>query len=101
VNFEVSIDIDAITYVNLLDHKSKQIIKTHLRTLEQDPFPGKGGDKELLNLRRGMKIYRIHIGDTFTAYYEIEGKTVFVNEILTIEQAHKKYKRLLISFPRV
>jgi len=52
------------------------------------------GDKKLLNLRQDVKIYRLHIGHSFTAYYEIEGKTVFVNEILTIEQAHKKYKRL-------
>ena len=94
MNFCVSIDIDAIAYVNSLDDKSKQIIKTHLRTLEHDPFPGKGGDKELLNLRQDVKIFRLHIGRSFTAYYEIEAKSVFVNEILTIEQAHKKYKRL-------
>jgi len=94
VNFTVRIDIDAITYINSLDDKSKLIIKTHLKTLENDPFPGKGGDKELLNLRQDVKIYRLHIGRSFTVYYEIEGKTVFVNEILPIEQAHKKYKRL-------
>ncbi|MCK9581328.1 MAG: hypothetical protein M0Q92_12895 [Methanoregula sp.] len=59
-----------------------------------DPFPGKGSDKELLNLRPGVKVYRLHIGRSFTAFYEIEGKTVFVNEIMTIEQVHKKYKGL-------
>jgi hypothetical protein len=62
--------------------------------LENDPFPGKSGDKELLNLRKGVKIYRLHIGHLFTAFYEVEENRVFVNEILTIEQAHKKYKRL-------
>jgi hypothetical protein len=62
--------------------------------LENDPFPGKGGDKELLNLRENVKVYRLHIASSFTAFYEIEGKTVFVNEVLTIEQAHKKYNRL-------
>ncbi len=94
MNFEVIIDIDEIAYINSLDNKDKRIIKNRLKTLENDPFPGKGGDKELLNLREGVEIYRLHIGHTFTAFYEIEGKTVFVNEILTIEQAHKKYKRL-------
>jgi len=83
VNFEVSIDIDAITYVNSLDNKSKQIIKTHLRTLERDPFPGKGGDKELLNLHEDVKIFRLHIGHSFTAYYEIEGRTVYVNGLFS------------------
>jgi len=94
VNFEVIIDIDEIAYINSLNDKNKRIIKTHLKTLETDPFPGKGGDKELLNLREGVRIYRLHIGHSYTAFYEIEGKTVFVNEVLTIEQAHKKYNRL-------
>jgi hypothetical protein len=30
----------------------------------------------------------------FTAFYEIEESTVFVNEVMTIGQAHKKYKGL-------
>ncbi len=45
--------------------------------------PEKRGDKELLNLRPGVRIYRFHIGRTFTAFYEIEGAVVFVNEIMT------------------
>ncbi|MDO9034549.1 MAG: hypothetical protein Q7U51_05030 [Methanoregula sp.] len=94
MKFEVIIDIDEITYINSLDEKNKRVIKAHLKTLENDPFPGKGGDKELLNLRQSVKIYRLHIAHSFTAFYEIEGKTVFVNEVLTIEQAHKKYNRL-------
>ena len=93
--FNVSIDIDAITFVHVLDEKSRRIIRSHLKSLEIDPFPGKGGDKELLELRDGIKIYRLHIGHTFTAFYEIEGNLVFVNEIMTTEQAHKKYKRLI------
>jgi mRNA interferase RelE/StbE len=94
VKFEVIIDVDEITYINSLNEKNKRIIKAHLKSLENDPFPGKGGDKELLNLRQSIKIYRLHIAHSFTAFYEIEGKTVFVNEVLTIEQAHKKYNRL-------
>lgn len=92
--FNVCIDIDAITYVHLQDDKSQRIIRSHLKSLEKDPFPGKGGDKELLELWDGIKIYRLHIGHTFTAFYEIEGNLVFVNEIMTTEQAHKKYKLL-------
>lgn len=92
--FFVRIDTDASEFYASLDVKSKRIIRAHLKILETDPYPGKAGDKELLNLPEGVKIYRLHIGRTFTAYYEIDGNTVYVNEILTIEQAHKKYKRL-------
>ncbi|MEI7857844.1 MAG: hypothetical protein WCH85_10115 [Methanomicrobiales archaeon] len=94
MTFEVSIDIDAVGYVHSLDDKSRRIIRKHLKILETDPFPGISGDKELLTLRQGVKIYRLHIGHSFTAFYEIVENQIFVNEILTIEQAHKKYKRL-------
>lgn len=94
MTFEVSIDIDAATYVQSLDSKSRRIIRNHLKDLENDPFPGKSGDKELLDLGPGVKIYRLHIGHSFTAFYEIQKNQVFINEIMTIEQAHKKYKRL-------
>lgn len=94
MTFDVRIDIDAIRFVNSQNEKSRRIIGVHLKSLEEDPFPGKGGDKELLNLRPGVRIYRLHIGRAFTAFYEVEGRIVFVNEIMTIEQAHKKYKWL-------
>jgi mRNA-degrading endonuclease RelE of RelBE toxin-antitoxin system len=91
VKFDVGIDIDAVEFVNLQNEKSRRIIQDHLKSLEHDPFPGKGGDKELLNLRPGVKIYRLHIGRSFTAIYAIEGSSVFITEVMTIEQAHKKY----------
>ena len=92
--YDIRIDIDAIGFVHSQTEKSQRIIETRLKSLEADPFPGKGGDKELLNLRPGVRIYRLHIGRSFTAFYEVEEKSVFVNEIMTTEQAHKKYKGL-------
>jgi len=94
VSFTVRIDIDAIDFINSRTDKSRRIIEKHLKALEEDPFPGSRGDKELLILRPGVKIYRLHIARMFTAFYEIEESTVFVNEVMTIEQAHKKYKGL-------
>jgi mRNA interferase RelE/StbE len=91
VKYVVGIDIDAIEFVNSLPDKPRRIIESHLKTLETDPFPGKGGDKELLKLRPGIKIYRLHIGRSFTAFYQIDGNEVLVTEVMTIEQAHKKY----------
>ncbi len=91
MRFEVAVDIDAAAFINAQNAKTRRIIHTHLKSLEDDPFPGKGGDKELLNTRHGIKIYRLHIGRTFTAIYVIEGQTVLVTEVMTIGQAHKKY----------
>ncbi len=60
----------------------------------EDPFPGQGDDKELLHL--GYKLYRLHIGRSFTVFYQIceEDKLVKILEITTIDKAHKLYKRL-------
>ena len=79
--------------INHLPDKTRRIIKTALKRLEEDPFPGSKGDKEKLVLRAGVVIYRLHISRSYTVFYEIdkEEKQVIVQEILPIEQAHKKY----------
>ena len=94
MKFDVCIDIDAIDFINSQTDKRRRIIEKHLKALEEDPYPGSRCNKELLNLRPGVKIYRLHIARMFTAFYEIEERTVYVNEVLTIGQAHKKYKGL-------
>ena len=78
--------------INRLPGKTRRIIKTALKRLEEDPFPGSRGDKEKLVLKGGV-IYRLHISRRYTVFYEIdkEEKLVIVQEILPIEQAHKKY----------
>ena len=79
--------------INRLPDKTRRIIKPALKRLEEDPFPGSKGDKEKLVLRAGVIIYRLHISHNYNAFYEIdkEEKLVIVQEILPIEQAHKKY----------
>ncbi len=79
--------------INQLPEKTRRIIKTALKRLEEDPFPGSSGDKEKLILRGGIVIYRLHISRSYTVLYEIdqEEKMVVVQEILSIEQAHKRY----------
>lgn len=88
------IDRKALRYLSELPEKSQRIIKEKCHALAEDPFPGQGGDKELLYL--GYKLYRLHIGRSFTVFYQIceEDKLVKILEITTIDKAHKLYKRL-------
>ena len=79
-----------------LPHKSRVIVRDHLLRLADDPYPGSGADKEQLAIRGDDRHFRLHIGRSFTAFYTIhkrEGE-VHVLDIMTIEQAHKKYGRL-------
>ncbi|MEN6442397.1 MAG: hypothetical protein ABFC71_01415 [Methanoregula sp.] len=79
--------------INRLPVKTRRIIKTALKRLEEDPFPGSQGNKEKLVLRGGIILYRLHISRSYTVFYEIDNKKkqVIVQEILPIGQAHKKY----------
>ncbi|HNS82548.1 MAG TPA: hypothetical protein PKL26_02250 [Methanolinea sp.] len=94
--FEVIVRKSAHVYLSGLPEKSRRIVKSALYSLGENPFPGTGGDKEKLVLREGLTIYRIHIGHRYTAFYAIDTEhgIVRVHEILTIEQAHKRYGRL-------
>lgn len=44
---------------NRLPENIRRIIKTALKRLEEDPFPGSQGDKEKLVLRTVVVIYRL------------------------------------------
>ena len=79
--------------INRLPDKTRRIIKTALERLEEDPYPGKDGDKEKMVLKSGVVIYRLHIARSYTAFYDIdkEKKMVLVQEVLPIGKAHKKY----------
>ena len=93
MTFNLLIEQEQVDKINDFDEKSRRIIKEKLETLEKNPFPGKHGDKEKLCLRGGYVLYRLHIGRSWTAFYRInnEDKVVKILDVMTIEQAHKKY----------
>jgi mRNA interferase RelE/StbE len=95
LTFTLRIDEDdALPFIRQLPEKSQRIVDSKIRLLAEDPFPGKGGDKECLTLRDGVRIYRLHVARSITVFYRIHDDTVYITEVLTIEQAHKKYNRL-------
>ncbi len=96
MTFDVKVHSTAGAFISAVPEKSRRIIKSALKGLEENPFPCIGGDKEKLDLGVGRKIYRLHIARTYTAFYSVdkESRIVKVHDILTIGQAHKKYGRL-------
>jgi mRNA interferase RelE/StbE len=94
VSYEIIVQRRSADFLNELDNKSRRIVRTGLATLKDDPYPGKGGDKELIRSPKGRpdeKVYRLHVSHSFTAFYQIKERTVYITEVLTIGQAHKKY----------
>jgi len=82
--------------INELPEKSRRIIFDALKDLEKDPWPGRNGDKEKLHLEDDLEIYRLHIERGYIALYTIHAgdHAVKIHDVMTIEQAHKKYGRL-------
>ncbi len=90
--YKVLLTKEAATFVRSLDKKSRRICQKNLSKLKH-PYPSRGiGDKEKLPVR-GKQRYRLHIGRTYTAFYEIleQKQQVRVTDILPIDEAHKAY----------
>lgn len=96
MTFEVRVRKPVATFLDALPEKSRRIVTAALKDLGENPFPGIGGNKELLTLSGGRQVYRVHIARTFTAFYGVDTDSgiVSVYEVLAIEQAHKRYGRL-------
>ena len=95
MSYSILLADDAREYVSVLDEKSTRIVKENLRKLADDPYPrpeSGAGDKEKV-IVDGEKIYRLHIGRTHTAFYDVlESKSeVRVVELMDIDEAHKQY----------
>lgn len=95
MSYNVLLAEEAREYVAVLDDKSKRIVKDNLRKLEDDPHPrpdSGSGDKEKLSVD-GEEMYRLHIGRTHTAFYNIveDKNQVRIIEILPIDEAHERY----------
>lgn len=95
MSYNVLIAADAREYVSLLDEKSTRIVKENLQKLADDPYPrpeSGAGDTEKV-IVDGEEIYRLHIGRTHTAFYDVleSEKEVRVVELMDIDEAHKRY----------
>lgn len=90
--YEVLVAKDVHSFLDSLDEKSERIVRDNLSKLTS-PYPGEGaGDKERITWR-GDEVYRLHIGRTWTAFYDIvdDAEEVRVLKVMPIDDAHKEY----------
>nr|QNO56744.1 hypothetical protein HGIILDEE_00033 [Methanosarcinales archaeon ANME-1 ERB7] len=92
--YSVLINRDAQKYVDSLTEKSRRLVKKKLEILKDNPHPGRA-DKKKLQLPN-YDLFRMHVSRSYTIFYRIyeEEKTLKVLDIMTIEEAHKKYGML-------
>jgi mRNA interferase RelE/StbE len=99
VSFQVLIKRKSIEAINELPGKTRRIIHDVLKSLEEDPYPGTVGDKELLHHEEGIEVYRLHIGRSYTAFYTIDIRShiVQVHDIMTIGHRSSSIARAPLS----
>jgi len=96
VAFEVRVRKQVAAFLEMLPAKSRRIVRAALKDPGDVPFPGSGGDTERPAFQSGRSPYRLQIARTCTAFYGVatEAGVVSVCELLSIEQAHRRYGRL-------
>ena len=94
VAYRLVIKKKALEFVRALPPISQRLVVEMCKTLAIEPFPGKG-DKEIVMRKNHQDIYRLNISRSYTAFYKInkDEQRVLIQEIATIEQAHKIYGR--------
>jgi mRNA interferase RelE/StbE len=87
---EVVIERGVIKTLKKYPENHWETIFNHIRKLE-DPY--RAPNVECLFATQQM--YRMHVGRSYTLIFRIlkEKDTVLVLELMTIEQAHKRYRR--------
>lgn len=91
-DYVVLVSEEVRSFLAEADKKTERIVRDNLTKLSQ-PYPGRGsGDKEKLTIE-GEDRYRLHIGRTWTAFYDIDEdeNAVEVSLVLPIDEAHKRY----------
>lgn len=93
--YEVLLGDQPREYLAELDEKSRRIVRENLTKLRDDPYPRPGagsGDREKITFE-GEEVYRMHIGRTHTAIYDVieSEDAVEVYRLLPIDEAHKRY----------
>ena len=90
--YRVLVSQEVRELLDALDEKSQRIVGEDLEKLAE-PHPGEGqGDEERITWR-GQVVYRLHIGRTWTAFYDVEEDDEVVNvlRVMPIDDAHKEH----------
>lgn len=89
---KVKIERNACDYVRNLPEKSRRIILSHLRKLEE-PLQIQGIEQ------LATDVYRMHVGRTYTILFTtlLDCDVVRVTDIYPIGTAHKRYNKIYLN----
>lgn len=90
IKVKIRITDRAIKFLGGLSEKDLRIVGEHIDRLADHPHAT--GDIKRLTMKKDR--YRMHVSYRYTIFFYPDGQDIVVNEIMTTEQAHKKYGRI-------
>ncbi|MDP2797455.1 MAG: hypothetical protein Q8N94_08100 [Methanoregula sp.] len=83
----IKIEDNVKDFLRELPKKDRRVISEHIERLTE--HPGATGNIKKLHTKKPR--WRMHISMKYTLFYYVDSDMVWVGEIMTLEQAHKKY----------
>ncbi len=80
----------ALHFLAHLHEKDRRIVAEHIDRLVD--FPKVHGDIKRLNTPRER--YRMHVSHRYTVFFYPDYEDIVINEVMTTEQAQKRYGRI-------
>ena len=77
-------------FIMELPEKDRRVISEHIERLSEHPS-AMGNIKKL---HTSKPRWRMHILLKYTLFYYVDSDMVWIDKIMTIEQAHKKYGKI-------
>lgn len=87
---KIQIEDTVISFIRELPEKDRRVIGEHIERLSHHPN-AKGNIKKL-NTRKPR--WRMHISLKYTVFFSVTADTVWIDLIMTIERAHRKYGKI-------
>jgi mRNA-degrading endonuclease RelE of RelBE toxin-antitoxin system len=87
MKMKVLVENEVVDYIKELPAKDQKVIGEHINRLIEHPKAI--GDIKRMITRTPR--WRMHISSKYTVFYFVKDDTVYVDRIMTQEQAHKKY----------
>ena len=87
---KISIEDRVREFIRELPGKDRRVIGEHIERLSD--HPSATGNIRKLPTRKPR--LRMHISMKYTLFYYVDSDTVWIDKIMTIEQAHKKYGKI-------
>lgn len=87
----IQISNEVTKYLKTLSDKDQRIIGEYIDRLNEHPnAPG-----NIKKMKTKKPRWRLHIGSKYTLFYFVDGDSLYVDHMMTQEQAHKRYGTFL------